>query len=276
MKYVLPTVVALGAGAAVAIGSIPSSGGVINACYVTRASTGGGVAPPPPQNPALEGSMRIIDPENSALPAVQRSCLANEAPLMFNQQGPPGPAGAQGLAGLQGPAGAPGVPGTAATPNFITMASASGKVFMTVDGVKGDSTDPKHSSAFEIKDWSFEVTNKSTIGSATEGAGGGKATFGEFTITKKTDKTSPLFFRTAVAGQHFKRVVIALTKPVKRLHVDYLRFAFATVFVTKVTFSSGDDPAPQEQITFSFAKAVASFPATHGSSTPTVTVSGRG
>jgi hypothetical protein len=35
---------------------------------------------------------------------------------------------------------------------------------------------------FEIKDWSFEVVNPSTIGSATTGAGSGKAEFGEFTI----------------------------------------------------------------------------------------------
>jgi hypothetical protein len=38
--------------------------------------------------------------------------------------------------------------------------------------------------AFEIKDFSFGVENPTTIGSATSGAGAGKAKFNEFEITK--------------------------------------------------------------------------------------------
>ena len=49
--------------------------------------------------------------------------------------------------------------------------------------------------AFELKDWSFKVSNKSTIGSATGGAGGGKAEFGEFTVSKLVDSASTDFFR---------------------------------------------------------------------------------
>jgi YD repeat-containing protein len=72
---------------------------------------------------------------------------------------------------------------------------------------------PYHSApAFEIKDWGFEVTNKSTIGSATSGAGSGKAKFNEFTITKTTDKASPAFFKNCVAGAHYKSVVIHMRK----------------------------------------------------------------
>jgi type VI protein secretion system component Hcp len=71
-----------------------------------------------------------------------------------------------------------------------------------------DSYSHDHNSAFEIKDWSFDVTNKSSVGSATGGAGSGKAKFGEFTITKTSDRASPIFFKHCVAGAHYKEVVI--------------------------------------------------------------------
>src|SRR5438552_3455385 len=70
----------------------------------------------------------------------------------------------------------------------------------------------KPSPAFEIKEWSFDVENKSTIGSATSGAGGGKAEFHEFSISKLVDKASPKFFQNCVAGAHYKTVSLAIRK----------------------------------------------------------------
>jgi len=80
-------------------------------------------------------------------------------------------------------------------------------------GLRGDTKNsyaPAHRPAFEIKDWSFDVTNKSSVGSATGGAGGGKAEFGEFTITKASDRASPAFFRNCVAGAHYKSAVLQI------------------------------------------------------------------
>jgi YD repeat-containing protein len=59
-------------------------------------------------------------------------------------------------------------------------------------------------SGFEIKDWGFEVTNKSVIGSATTGAGSGKVKFGELTIKKDAHSAAKLLFKNCVAGGHYK------------------------------------------------------------------------
>jgi hypothetical protein len=55
---------------------------------------------------------------------------------------------------------------------------------------EGETTDDLFSreKAFEIKDFSFGVENPTTIGSATGGAGTGKARFNEFTIKRTIDK----------------------------------------------------------------------------------------
>src|SRR4051794_41712777 len=72
LRFALPTVAALGAGAAVAFAAIPAADGTIHAC-IDPAST-------PP------GAVRIIDDATQA-------CAAGETPLSWSQTGPPGPAG---------------------------------------------------------------------------------------------------------------------------------------------------------------------------------------
>jgi hypothetical protein len=48
----------------------------------------------------------------------------------------------------------------------------------------------KGSPAFEIKDFNFGSENRTTIGSATGGAGAGKVKFNEFGVTKTIDSSS--------------------------------------------------------------------------------------
>jgi type VI protein secretion system component Hcp len=112
--------------------------------------------------------------------------------------------------------------------------------------------------AFEIKDFSFDVENPATIGSATKGAGGGKAKFNEFNIKKTTDSASALFFRNCCSGMHYKKVVIAIRKAGgdnTASGAPFLFFSFGTVFTTKVEWTGpGDDTGPEESITFAFAQ----------------------
>src|SRR5690348_383117 len=84
LRFALPTLAALGAGAAVAFAAIPAADGTIHAC-INPAST-------PP------GAVRIIDDAT-------QTCAAGETPLTWSQTGPPGPAGPQGPQGDPGPAG---------------------------------------------------------------------------------------------------------------------------------------------------------------------------
>src|SRR4051812_22496074 len=86
LRIALPTMAALGAGAAIAIAAIPSADG-IHAC-ISRNS-----------NPV--GAVRIIDPDT-------QQCAADETAIIWAQTGPPGPAGPAGPAGPQGDSGVSG------------------------------------------------------------------------------------------------------------------------------------------------------------------------
>ncbi len=128
---------------------------------------------------------------------------------------------------------------------------------------KGETTDAffKDFFAFELKDFSFSVENKTTIGSATGGAGGGKIEFKEFEIKKPTDSASPLFFRNCAAGMHYEVVSIAIRKAggtagqgTASSGKPYLVFHFGTVFTTKIGWSGPGDEGPVESIVFSYGE----------------------
>ena len=108
--------------------------------------------------------------------------------------------------------------------------------------------------AFEIKDFSFDIENPTTIGSASGGAGAGKAKFNEFSITKTTDKASPLFFQNCVAGVHYGKVTLEMRKAGGDAESagkkGFLKYTFGTVFTTKVEWSGPGDEAPEEKISF--------------------------
>src|SRR5262245_28005728 len=71
--------------------------------------------------------------------------------------------------------------------------------------VKGETTDDtyKGKGAFEIYSFSLGASNPVTIGSASEGTGGGKVSISSFALMKKTDAASAALFRACCDGSHF-------------------------------------------------------------------------
>jgi type VI secretion system secreted protein Hcp len=132
-------------------------------------------------------------------------------------------------------------------------ALAAVDAFIWFDNVKGDTKDPAHKGAFEIKDFSFDVAGATTIGSATSGAGSGKASFKEFTIKRMVDKASPGFFQHMAVGQHYAKVLLEMRRasgdPTQQ---TYLQYNFTNVFTTKISWSGPGDEGPEESVTFQY------------------------
>src|SRR5579863_9735345 len=77
--------------------------------------------------------------------------------------------------------------------------------FLKLDGVDGESTDDKYKGYVEVSSFSFGATHMQTLGSATTGAGSGRAQLGELQISKVVDKSSAIFFQKACIGEHFPK-----------------------------------------------------------------------
>ena len=130
--------------------------------------------------------------------------------------------------------------------------------FLTIDGINGPNG---KSCLFEIKDFSFGVENPTTIGSATGGAGAGKAAFHEFQITKNSDSASPILFQHVANGQHFNNITLTMRKAGgdPQSGQAFLVYKFGTVFTTKIDWSGPGDEGPQEQITFVYGKLAVQY-----------------
>lgn len=106
---------------------------------------------------------------------------------------------------------------------------------------------------FEVEDYSFDIEQTLGIGSQSTGAGAGKVTFNPFSITRKVDKSSPVFFQNACSGKAFKSVFLGMRKSAGNdsTGVFFLVFQFKLVAVKTVGWAH-DDEAPKETVTFEY------------------------
>jgi type VI secretion system secreted protein Hcp len=222
----LSTAAALGAGAALAIGSIPDSNGVITGCYVT--------------NPVIDefgpqpyGSLRVIDPTDTTNTDTNAyGCSAAEATITWNQQGPPGQTGPQGPPGQTGPQGPPGLAGqngqtgapgsiTGSTTFDVSQAgntrmylwfSQSSLVPQGESKVNlGGSGVPTGTKVIPISLFAAGAESNLNIGSASSGAGAGKVSFQTFEFVKAAnDAASPVLYHALLAGQHIAEMHVAV------------------------------------------------------------------
>lgn len=111
----------------------------------------------------------------------------------------------------------------------------------------------KESGLFEIEDFSFDIEQTLNIGSQSTGAGAGKVTFNPFSINRKIDRCSPVFYENACSGTPFEQVTLGLRKASGGTTSGqiYLVFNFKLVAVKTVSWSY-DDESPKEAITFEY------------------------
>jgi type VI secretion system secreted protein Hcp len=143
---------------------------------------------------------------------------------------------------------------------------------------KGDSTDaqfPGKDGWFEISSFDHGILNAVTLGSATGGAGVGKATLQPFTFTKKTDAASPALFKTSATGGHYKQAELALRQAsFDGKSKPFYTAEFRTIYVTSMDWNGPGDDGPQESVATSFVAIEWSFTRMNpdGSASTAVTV----
>jgi type VI secretion system secreted protein Hcp len=234
-KIALPTVAVLGAGGAIAAAAIPGADGTITGCY----QTGGG----------KEGTLRVVDDG--------QACAKGETQIKWNQKGvqgdrgPEGPTGPQGPQGSQGPAGANGTEAILIGGQALNSGRAQG--FLTIDGIKGESTDSKHAGAIDIQSFSFGVTNSGSIGSIGGGAGAGKASFSSFKFNKLYDASSPALFEGTATGEHFKTATFAFRRSGGE-QAEFLTIKLSDVLVTGYQQGGTKEPPLLEAVSLDAAK----------------------
>jgi type VI secretion system secreted protein Hcp len=232
LKIALPTIAALGAGAAVGVAAIPSADGTIHACVANS-----------------NGAVRIIDAEAGT------TCAATtETPLSWNQRGPAGatgpagPAGPQGAAGLTGDTG-PSGSGSSPSDSGPSSDSGSGSgdngsstpsqaggpnadMFLKIDGIAGDATDTNHKNQISVSSFAFALGRGGDGTGSAEGVASPRGRLRTLRIDKVYDAASPKLMRAAVSGQHIRSAVLTFHRSSDDDDVDFVTYTLSDVQVT--------------------------------------------
>ena len=142
--------------------------------------------------------------------------------------------------------------------------------FLKLDGIKGESADAKHKGEIDIMSFSWGASQTGV--SATGGGGGaGKVRFHDFSITKKTDASSPLLFLNCANGAHIKEANFTVRKAGGE-QLEYLKIKLTDVLVSSYkpagsegvligllvpavdTANTAGDEIPVEHVSLNFAK----------------------
>jgi type VI secretion system secreted protein Hcp len=234
LKILVPTVAALGAGAAVAVGQIGGSDNTITGCVLTSQDSVG----------TPIGSLRVVDP-SSTIDGDTSCDTSSEEQITWNQQGPQGATGPQGAPGTPGAPGAPGATGATGPAGTVQVSSGSGVditmlLAPTNDLGKltpvGESTIQNQATktkSFDLSSFSLGATNSQVIGSATKGAGAGKVSFEKFQFVTPLDKYSAELFQDLASGSHLTSVEIVVRKPGPTgMEAPVVQYVLKTVFIT--------------------------------------------
>ncbi len=125
--------------------------------------------------------------------------------------------------------------------------------YLKLDGVDGESQDANHKDWIDVLSYSEGVSSAAplTIGSATGGAGAGRAAFSDLTVLTPIDKATPILFQDSLSGQEIKYATLEVVEP----GGAYLDYKLTDVLISSVSDKgSAGDSLPQEQITLNFTK----------------------
>ncbi len=131
-------------------------------------------------------------------------------------------------------------PATGGTQVFLKLVSVPPAI-----AVQGEVVDKLHAGEIAIHSYTLGVKNSTTIGSATGGAGAGKAQFDPIELVHTVDRASPALFKNMAIGAHFKEATLTVVLN----GVEYQRIRLGTAFITNITQEgSNGGPLPVERI----------------------------
>ncbi|HZT77084.1 MAG TPA: type VI secretion system tube protein Hcp [Vicinamibacterales bacterium] len=141
--------------------------------------------------------------------------------------------------------------------------------FLKLDGIDGESQDAKHKGEIEVLSFSWGITNATTIGSATGGAGAGKASVHDFSIVKMIDATSPLLFEKCCTGEHITGGMFTLVD--RQTGLGFYKIRFDEILVSSVQPAANPGShVPTESLSLNFSQIEISASDSKGGTTNSI------
>jgi type VI secretion system secreted protein Hcp len=114
--------------------------------------------------------------------------------------------------------------------------------------------------AINVDSFDWSAANPVSVGSATGGAGTGKAKLNELTVLKPVDSASGALFTHLATGVHIPSMVLSVRRAggTPTAAAVYLQYTFGAAYVTSVS-PSGDGEQMRERVTFAYGSIRQSY-----------------
>jgi type VI secretion system secreted protein Hcp len=127
-------------------------------------------------------------------------------------------------------------------------------IYMIISGMNGGVTLNGDTNAFLIDSFNWGLTNDMSIGSASGGAGAGKAKFNPLTVTKKLSAGSVALLLAVAKTQDIPELTIAVIKDDGAKQMEEI--VFKTVFVTSYQQSDDAGSPIEESLIMQFGEFI--------------------
>ncbi len=136
---------------------------------------------------------------------------------------------------------------------ILSCSKTFAQIFISFDGVKGESNFKAFASSTEISNLAWGVKNNSTIGGG-GGASVGKAQVGELVITKYRGSSSPALQMCVFHGRPIPKAEIRFYKMGVPNPTSYLTITLENVLITNWSISADGRDGPKESFSLIFTK----------------------
>ena len=133
-------------------------------------------------------------------------------------------------------------------------------MFLKISDIKGESRDGKHKDEIDVLAWSWGMSQSGTahLGG---GAGSGKVSVQDLSVTKYIDSSSADLLLACCSGKHLKEALLTVRKA-GETPVEYVKVKMEEVLIASVsTGGSGGEDRLTENVTLNFAKVSVDYTA---------------
>lgn len=137
-----------------------------------------------------------------------------------------------------------------------TPAMAAQDIFLCIEGLEGETTDPRHPGCMDVLAWSWGMSNSGSQHTG-GGTGTGVVNVQDISVTKYIDKASPDIMLHTANGKVFPKVELLVHKPCVECKVSdpYYTLTVQETIVTSVsTGGSGGEDKLTENVSLNFSK----------------------
>jgi len=128
-------------------------------------------------------------------------------------------------------------------------------MFLKIDGIEGESTDAGHPDEIDVLKWSWGMSQSGPSHSG--GAGSGKVSIQDMSITKATDSTTSFLMIDCCAGKNIGDVTLQMCRSSSAggAPLCYFTIEMEKVFISSMSIGgSSEDDVLTETLTFNFDK----------------------